>query len=125
MSVHRARFLEFMAKGPFKGRFASDRMFLLGLFSLLDALLGRPMDEILEHVPLDKPGKDALLGRSSPDLGYLEFVRAYERGRWEEAQEIAHRLGSPLQESDHLYMEAMVWAHNLFRQSSPAEGDES
>ncbi|MDK2956680.1 MAG: c-di-GMP phosphodiesterase [Desulfovibrionales bacterium] len=122
MSVHRARFLEFMAKGPFKGRFESERMFLLGLFSLLDALLGQPMDEILEHVPLDNAGKDALMGRKSPDLGYLEFVRAYERGDWEDAQHIANTLGSPLQESDRLYMEAMVWAHNMFRLKSSGEG---
>jgi c-di-GMP-related signal transduction protein len=55
-------------------------------------------------------------------LGYLEFVRAYERGDWEDAQHIANTLGSPLQESDRLYMEAMVWAHNMFRLKSSGEG---
>ena len=41
-------------------------LFLVGLCSLLDAMLGRPMDEALEHLPLSPAAKQTLLGAPSP-----------------------------------------------------------
>lgn len=127
MSVHRARFLELAAEGPYRGKLSPERMFMLGLFSLLDALLGQPMNVVLEHVPLDDHGKSALRGEESPDLAYLDLVRSYERGHWEQAREIAQQVKLPLQTSDRLYMEAMVWTRRMFGQSpkEPAAGEES
>jgi len=49
-SLVRARFCELLAQASGQG--LEDQAFLLGLFSLLDALLDRPLDEVLKEVGL-------------------------------------------------------------------------
>ena len=44
-------------------------LFLVGLCSLLDAMLGRPMADALEHLPLSPAAKRTLLGEPEPDAG--------------------------------------------------------
>ncbi len=55
-----------------------ETAFLVGLFSPLDAILLKPMDELLETLPLEQNVKIALLDGSG-DLGdLLKFVLSYE-----------------------------------------------
>jgi c-di-GMP-related signal transduction protein len=55
----RARFCELLS--PRVGQTESD-LFLLGLLSMMDAILEIPMTQVLEHVPLDAETKAVLLG---------------------------------------------------------------
>jgi EAL and modified HD-GYP domain-containing signal transduction protein len=58
--------------------------FMAGLFSLLDAILEQPMEEILNSLPLDDDMKDALLLKSDKQLGkLLLFVINYEQDSFE------------------------------------------
>jgi EAL and modified HD-GYP domain-containing signal transduction protein len=57
-----------------------DRGFVVGLFSILDALLGVPMDEVLELLALDRDVADALESRSGAEGAALAAVVAYEHG---------------------------------------------
>jgi EAL and modified HD-GYP domain-containing signal transduction protein len=59
----RGRTLELLAG---KGRIPSarDHLFLIGLFSLLDVALGRPLPELLEKATLPDAVRDALLGNA-------------------------------------------------------------
>ena len=67
LSVHRARFLELIAENC-PHQHSPESMFLLGLFSLLDAMLGLSMDEVLKEVPLEDEVIQALRasGTNSP-----------------------------------------------------------
>ncbi|MGE4273506.1 MAG: EAL and HDOD domain-containing protein [Desulfitobacterium sp.] len=56
--------------------------FLLGLFSLIDACLDRPLPEILKDLPIEESVKNALLGRPSRFRNLLDFIIAYEQGNW-------------------------------------------
>lgn len=57
--------------------------FITGLFSMLDALTGTPMRELIDELPLAEPVARALL-ESEGDLGAtLRCVAAYERGTWD------------------------------------------
>ena len=60
-----------------------DQFFTVGLFSLIDALVDRPMEEALEPLPLVDEVKDALLLRKGSMARALECVEAYERCDWE------------------------------------------
>lgn len=60
-----------------------DQFFTVGLFSLIDALMDRPMEEALTNLPLVDEVKDALLHRKGPMARALECVEAYERCDWE------------------------------------------
>ena len=60
-----------------------DQFFTVGLLSLLDALLDRPMASILQDLPLIDPVKDALLNQTGVMGSALSCVQAYERCDWD------------------------------------------
>ena len=59
--------------------------FIVGLFSLLDALLDRPLEEVLASLPLTEEVTRALLQHEGRLGAVLHTVIAYERGEWEAA----------------------------------------
>lgn len=72
--------------------------FLLGLLSLMDAILGIPLSEVLRRVSVDNKIKEALLHEPSPLLPVYELVLAHENANWEECRRIAE--GPKLQEAE-------------------------
>lgn len=80
LSIIRGRFCEFLAESVDPPVDKSD-LFLLGLFSLLDALLDTPMKEIMDSLPLADAVKEALVDRQGILFPYLQLVISYERGR--------------------------------------------
>jgi len=62
----------------------SESGFLIGLFSMIDTMMNRSMDELLTTLPLNKDIKQALSTKQG-DLGQLLLnVILYEQGLWEE-----------------------------------------
>ncbi|MCP1726409.1 EAL and modified HD-GYP domain-containing signal transduction protein [Natronospira proteinivora] len=60
-----------------------EMAFTVGLFSVLDALMNMPMEQILERVPLSEEVDRALVDGKGAYGVLLGFVKAYERGDWE------------------------------------------
>jgi EAL and modified HD-GYP domain-containing signal transduction protein len=56
--------------------------FSVGLFSVLDAVLDQPMDQVLSTMPLDDDATLALLAWAGPLGKLLATVERYERGDW-------------------------------------------
>jgi len=113
MSVQRARFLELLHGADKRLSIPQETMFLLGLFSMLDALLGMPMDEILKNVPLDEEVKKALLGNESSLSSLLGLVGAYEHADWIRARAILKDHGLTPEVVDRDYVEAMTWTQQI------------
>jgi EAL and modified HD-GYP domain-containing signal transduction protein len=64
-------------------RFGSGELLTVGLLSVLDALLDRPMDALVAELPLSQSLRDALCGHvSCPMRDILCRVIAYESGNW-------------------------------------------
>jgi len=104
----RARFCELLA--PLAGmEDLSQELFLLGIFSTLDVILGRPFPEILAELPVQPEIRDALEGRGGPYQEILEYVLAYERGDWDRLDERSDRLSAAQEVIPGLYMEAADW----------------
>jgi EAL and modified HD-GYP domain-containing signal transduction protein len=61
----------------------SNQAFTTGLFSLLDAMLDLPMENLLDQMPLSLSIKLALLQREGPLGRLLDDVIRYERGEWD------------------------------------------
>jgi EAL and modified HD-GYP domain-containing signal transduction protein len=72
----RGRMCELLSAG---GRHA-DRAFTIGLFSVVNALLGAPMREALHGLPLSDEVKEAILHGAGPDGEVLRAVVAWESG---------------------------------------------
>jgi EAL and modified HD-GYP domain-containing signal transduction protein len=80
--------------------------FLVGLFSVLDALMDRPMPEVLRALPLSEEVQRALLEQTGSLGAILHSVVAYERGNWEEAR----HLGLDQNSIVDAYLHAIAWA---------------
>lgn len=79
-AVVRARMAELLAAA--RGRVNRESAFLVGLLSVLDALLDQPMPELLGMLPLAPDLETALL-KHEGELGLvLDAVLAYEHGDW-------------------------------------------
>ena len=79
----RARFGESLAPHVQHGE---PDLFLLGLLSMLDAMLAMPMSEILRKIPLDSESKAVLQGKPSPLRPIYQLTLAHESGDWEAAR---------------------------------------
>jgi EAL and modified HD-GYP domain-containing signal transduction protein len=107
LSLERARFCELLA--PMAGQNPMEQ-FLLGLMSLLDAVLEVPMESIVESLPLREEAKAALLGAKNPAAVPLWLIRSFESGAWGSCACAAKDLGTSEETLARLYMEAVQWA---------------
>lgn len=113
----RARFCESLAGWAGLSRRQSD-LFLMGMFSLLDAIVGRPLEELLGELALADDVRDALLGKASREsrmAAVYELVLAYEKGEWEGLSKTASRLGVPKEVIPDVYVDAISWSEQIFR----------
>jgi len=103
----RGRFGELLAPQVPHGE--SD-LFLLGLLSLIDAMLEMPMAEVLERIPLDHATKAVLLGQPSVLRPVFQLMLAHESGEWQEAAELSASLQVNTEEVAGFYWQAQQWA---------------
>jgi len=87
----------------------ADEYFTVGLFSVLDALLDKPMDEVLTLVELSPQVQKALIEHSGQMGNVLECVLAYECGDWESIQSRSFQMDI-LQQS---YLSALAFKDSL------------
>lgn len=108
MSMIRARFAENMAK-YFELEPFSAEIFLMGLFSVLDQILEKPMAECLEMVKISTDIKNALLSHKGRIYPVLEFVLFYEDAEWKEVSRITllNKIGKNV--AYDAYLEALDW----------------
>jgi EAL and modified HD-GYP domain-containing signal transduction protein len=124
-SVQRAKFLELLTLSGSVAGHSPESMFLLGLFSMLETLLGMPMNELLAQLPLDEDIKQALAGEDSSLRVWLELVEAYENAKWDVVERILKdRRLWPI-ETSRQYIEAMKWTREILSPEPVAVPDET
>ncbi|MBN2801405.1 MAG: HDOD domain-containing protein [Deltaproteobacteria bacterium] len=80
LAMVRARMAENLARAI--RRKDTEPFFVVGLFSVLDAALDRPLPTILKDLPLSQDVMNALLHRTGVPGEALDCVIAHERGQW-------------------------------------------
>ena len=106
----RGRFGELLAPRVEHGQ--SD-LFLLGLLSLIDAMLEMPMAEVLERIPLDRATKAVLLGQASVLRPVFQLMLAHESGEWEAAAALSRSLQMNSEDVAGYYWQAQQWAREV------------
>ncbi len=106
----RGRFGELLAPRVPHGE--SD-LFLLGLLSLIDAMLEMPMADVLERVPLDHETKAVLLGQPSLLRPVYQLMLAHESGEWEASAQLIKSLDLDSGEVALFYWQAQQWAREV------------
>lgn len=106
----RARFGELMED---KIEHGPADLFLLGLLSLMDAILEMPMQTVIEGLPLDDESRILLVDNQGPLLPLYEMIWSIERGAWRSVVRICSRLGIEEEHVAASYSKAMEWAHSM------------
>lgn len=112
-SLVRAKLCEQLADPCGLSNRRSD-MFLMGLFSLLDVIMSRPLDEILKEITVEEDIRDALIGVPGTLHTVLELLVAVEKGEWEQITALSNVLQIEEQLVGETYMEAVKWAHEIY-----------
>ena len=120
-SLVRARFCELLA--PRMKHIESD-LFLMGLVSLMDAILEVPIGVVIEEVSLSAETKAQLLrgktGGKTPLSPIYDLMLAREAGEWETVTKLAKETDLSLYFINKTYNESMRWAHEITCTTPPA-----
>ena len=110
-AITRGRLTELLGKA-FLSKSDAENLFITGMFSLLDRLLGVPMEQALEQIQLPDTVLDALLSREGVYAPFLNLAEACE-----------HSAGAPIMQSCELnidadtvnraHLAALSWAQSL------------
>jgi len=112
LSAQRAKFFELLAVASDRG-VQADSLFLLGLFSLLPAMLDMPMETVLDKLALTDDLRDGLCGKPGPYASWLGMAQAIEDTRWDDMAQHALELGLPTGSVATAYNSSFKWADTL------------
>jgi EAL and modified HD-GYP domain-containing signal transduction protein len=114
LSAQRGHFLELVAREQDFWGFDPDSLNLLGVFSLLDAMLGIPMPEIVAWLPLESKLKAALCHEPNNEyLPLLDLARYIEEARWDEADNLIRQLNLDPAKVKTAFQTSVNWANEL------------
>lgn len=113
ISVIRSRFSELIAINSNKSS-QKYQASLVGLFSMIDVILGKKMEKVLSEIPMKDDLKDAILLKSSSYLyPIISIVIAYEKAHWDTMEENAKRISLDSSKLPNLYVESVNWANEF------------
>ena len=112
-SLVRAKFCEDLASGAGLAGSASE-LFLTGMFSMLDVLIGRPLDEILDTIKVSRDIRVALTTGANRYGDLLNLALAYERAEWGEVDARAEKLGLERTAIPSAYGRSIQWVEQVF-----------
>jgi len=108
-ALYRGYLLESIAKVRNKNQMGDD--FLLGMFSVLDALLDKPMADVVSEMALPDSVQDALLRDDAKESCKLHLVKAMDHCKWDEVAKLeAHYSPLTLHELVGLNTQALAWS---------------
>jgi len=84
--------------------------YLLGLLSLLPAMLGLPMEALTPSLPLRAEIREALEGAATPERSLLAWLEFHERGDWAACDTIAKTNDLSAEQLIRCYADAVAWA---------------
>jgi c-di-GMP-related signal transduction protein len=118
--LYRGRFCEFIAQSSNLCLGAADP-FLLGMFSLLGAVMQRPLNEVLGDLNIAQNLRQALLGPvdlANPLSRLLHLVKSYETANWDEVETCLSGIGLTSGALSTGYLETLSWVEIVLREDS-------
>lgn len=113
-AIIRARFCESLASYLGLTHRSGD-LFLMGMLSLIDAILDQPLSHILKEMPIADDIKESLLGGENRLHDIYQYILAFEKGDWDQLAERASKLRVDEGASYQLYFDAIQWGYGCFQ----------
>ncbi|CAN7326511.1 HDOD domain-containing protein [Variovorax sp. LjRoot130] len=114
-AIIRGRFVELMGEGMLPSGEA-DNLFVVGMFSMIDQLLGVTMQEVLGKVQLSESVQQAILAREGMYGPFLALAESCDEDGVRAAQ-LSEALFMSTEQVNAAHLSALVWAQDV----SPAE----
>lgn len=111
-AITRGRLCELLGS-HFMTKQDQDNLFITGVFSLLDAMLDTPMEEILDRLILPESIEDALLHRSGAYGPILALAEACETHNIERIDALTEALMLTPEQVNHDHLQALAWVEQL------------
>ncbi|MDM8533276.1 HDOD domain-containing protein [Clostridiaceae bacterium HSG29] len=111
-SLIRARQAEKLAK-EYGMNNKKEKLFLLGMFSLINIILRRDMSDILENLPLDEEITDALVGERNELSDVLALIIINERGKMDKLENYLNEKDISIDKFSEIYFESIQWADTI------------
>ncbi len=111
-SVTRGRLTELLGESYFE-KHERDNLFIVGVFSLLDAILEMPMAQVLEKIQLSAPVVDALLTREGVYGPFLQLTEACEEADGERIIALAENLQFDPNKVNDAHLAALAWVEEM------------
>lgn len=108
-SLFRAKVCEKCARLNYKKNYSE--YFLVGLFSLIDALLKRPIEAISAQLPLSEVILETIGGAQTEMTPYLQFSIAVSKLDWTQIEPLAKQLNISTDEVLPMYEEVKTWVN--------------
>lgn len=112
MAVLRGRLMENLV-ADFLSKEDADNAFVVGVFSLLDAMLGMPLAQALDSLSLPEPVTDALLHDKGIFAPFLRMAKVCETNSEDEVNAAAAALAMTSHQVNMAHLEALVWTEEL------------
>ncbi|MEP0355832.1 EAL domain-containing protein [Paraglaciecola sp.] len=109
MALVRARFCELMVlkNSP---QNSQSSAFLMGLLSLLDAMVDGDLQELVNKLPLSTELKDAIVYRTGTYAELLKLCELYEKAAWQSIKQYCLELQVDYDTSADIYEESLIWS---------------
>jgi len=114
LSLLRAKFAEELAP-LFEMAVQSQELFLMGLFSIIDLILEKPMPDALDLMNVSKNIREALVDHKGSYFKILCFLEAYEGGNWQEVSRIMVIENIAMDDVYKAYINTLEWYRDLFK----------
>ncbi|MDZ7596326.1 MAG: HDOD domain-containing protein [Thiobacillus sp.] len=92
---------------------ARDEIFVAGLFSLLDVVMGMPMEQVLKQISLPAEITEAIVSQRGPYAPYLALAIACEQDDQSSIEALAKQIGREVDDINAVHMDALLWAQQL------------
>jgi c-di-GMP-related signal transduction protein len=113
-SIIRAHFCEALAPVVGLEGYATD-LYLMGLLSMLDAILDSPMAEVIKDIAVSDEIKESLMNGRTRFRDVFDLVVNYERGDWEQFAHMAAELKTDEAGIPPIYFESLQRAQHFFQ----------
>ncbi|WP_394127235.1 EAL and HDOD domain-containing protein [Vibrio hepatarius] len=112
LSIQRARYCELIGS-RLNHKLESGQAFLTGMFSLLDSLLDRPLEQILDEISVDESIKLAITQNEGVLGDILILTKAYEKAEWDKVQQRCQAIGLDQNALSECYDASVKWTADL------------
>jgi EAL and modified HD-GYP domain-containing signal transduction protein len=109
MALSRGRFCELMVNATLPIN-SQPSAFLIGLLSLIDAMVDGDIQELMDKLPLHQDMKDAIINRKGKSANFLKLCELFEKGNWENVELFCQQINVDPEQSCGLFKDALTWA---------------